>query len=55
MEVRMSRKERDRLKVVAAVAEGWLKQAEAAARASSSQSAQLNLQPGSGADLRLRP
>ena len=32
MELRMSRKERDRLKVVAAVAEGRLKQAEAAAR-----------------------
>jgi len=32
MELRMSRKERDRLKVVAALAEGRLKQAEAAAR-----------------------
>ena len=31
MELRMSRKERDRLKVVAAVAEGRLKQREAAA------------------------
>jgi len=32
MELRMSRKERDRLKVMAALAEGRLKQAEAAAR-----------------------
>jgi len=32
MELRMSRKERDRLKVVAAAAEGRLKQTEAAAR-----------------------